>query len=376
MSGKVIEKTSGATDVGQIYIEEVTKVIRDSQYLKELQQRIAREETENLAREGQESLFQNLVDSDPSIAQLLPGGSIVRLPGNIGRNAPRDPEEYQGNYSPTFLELIGRAVRQDGADIAINGRRRVAFNTDVVNDYFTRPDNRGRVLTIGLGDKFSYTSSLYNGRLTMNFEALPSKVTVGEEVSITVGLLHDSIPEPVTENMTLRVVAVRKPSPPGPPRPPNPDEDGEEETTDAKGLPPTRWLTKDGRPIGEEESYTWPQDFTDQDGGKIDDLGEGHTVYNINYDNAHFRSFLDGERDDLNKKVIVEQYRVGMLVLMMGLEDAYSRMEQGDIKMQLEECIDEIRRLAAQGAATVVMSIAKTLPTIINPASVRDPDDD
>lgn len=99
-------------------------------------------------------------------------------------------------------------------------------------------------------------------------------------------------------------------------------------------------------------------------------------MYNINYDNAHFRSFLDGERDPLNKKVIVEQYRVGMLVLMMGLEDAYSRMEQGDIKMQLEECIDEIRRLAAQGAATVVMSIAKTLPTIINPASVRDPDDD
>ena len=66
---------------------------------------------------------------------------------------------------------------------------------------------------------------------------------------------------------------------------------------------------------------------------------------------------------------------MGMLVLMMGLEDAYARMEQSDTKTALEEQIDDIRRLSAQGAATVVMSIAKTLPLIINPASVADSDD-
>ena len=84
--------------------------------------------------------------------------------------------------------------------------------------------------------------------------------------------------------------------------------------------------------------------------------------------NAHFRRFLNAESGDLNKKVVAEQYRIGMLVLMMGLDDAYSRMEQSELKTQLEEHIDEIRQLAAQGTATVVMSIAKTLPSIINPA--------
>ena len=64
-----------------------------------------------------------------------------------------------------------------------------------------------------------------------------------------------------------------------------------------------------------------------------------------------------------------------MLVLMLGIEDAYARMPNGEAKSALEEDIDEIRRLAAQGAATVVMSIAKTLPAIVNPASVADPDD-
>ena len=364
-----------ATEIGQIYTDEVTKIIAGSEYLKELQQRIAREEMENLTQEGQTSLFQGLVDNDPSIAQLLPGGLTVTLPGNIGRGG-HEPEEYQGNYSPTFLNLIGRSVRQNGAEIAVNGRRRVLFETDVVNDYFTRPDNRGRVFTMGLDNKFSYTGSLYNGRLTMTFEALPNKVVPGEEISATVALLHDSIPEPVTEQLTLRVVAERKPASPGshPPKPNNDDE--EDETTISRGLPPTKWLTRDGRSIGEDETDPWPDDFTDQDGGKVEDLGDEQKVYSINYDNAHFRRFLDNERDDLSKKVIAEQYRVGMLVLMMGLEYAYSAMEQSEIKTQLDENIDEIRRLAAQGAATVVMSIAKTLPTIINPASVADPDDD
>ena len=181
------------------------------------------------------------------------------------------------------------------------------------------------------------------------------------------------MPEPVSENLLIRVIATRTPRRPGPPSP-DPGGEGEEETIEGRGLPPSRWLTMDGRRIGDEETDRWPDDFTDQDGGKVDDFGETR-IYCINYDNAHFRRFLNAEGGDLNKKVVAEQYRIGMLVLMMGLDDAYSRMEQSDLKTRLEENIDEIRRLAAQGTATVVMSIAKTLPSIINPASVADPDD-
>ena len=363
------------TAIGQLYTEEVTNLIRFSEYLRELQQRIAREETERIAEESQVELFQNLVDSDPSIAQLLPGGSVVTLPGYVGRDEGEE-EEWIGRYSPTYLELVGRAVRQDGAEIAVGGRRRVAFRTDAVNDYLARPENRGRVFTVGLDGKFAYTSSLRDGRLAVTFTAQSDKIEVGDRISFSLSLLDDAMPEPVTEELELKVVEVRTPRPPGPRRPPRPTGDGDdEETAEGRSLPPSKWLTKDGRKIGDDETDAWPDDFTDQDGGSVDDLGEVR-VYCINYDNAHFRRFLDAERNDLNKKVVAEQYRIGMLVLMMGLDDAYSRMEQSELKTELEEHIDEIRRLAAQGAATVVMSIAKTLPTIVNPGSVADPDDD
>ena len=362
------------TAVGQLYLEEVTNLIRGSEYLKELQQRIAREETERITEESQVELFQNLVDSDPSIAQLLPGGSLVTLPGYIGRNGGVE-EEWQGKYSPTFLELVGRSVRQNGAEIAVDGRRRVAFQTDAVNDYLTRPENRGRVFTIGLDDKFSHTSSLRDGRLTITFSAQSDKVAVGDTISFSVSLLDDAMPEPVTEDLVLRVVATRIPQRSGTRSTTRSRGDGDNETEEGRALPPSKWLTKDGRMIGDDESDIWPDDFTDQDGGRVDDLGEVN-LYFINYDNAHFRRVLDSERNDLNKKVLAEQYRIGMLILMMGLDYAYSRMEQSEVKTSMEEQIDEIRRLCAQGAATVVMSIAKTLPAIVNPASVGDPDDD
>lgn len=366
-----------ATEVGQLYRDEVTKLIANSDYLKELQQQIAREETENLAREGQVTLFQNLVETDPSIAQLLPGGSLVTLPGYIGRG-DGGVDEWEGKYSPTFLELVGRQIKENGAEIAVDGRRVIAFKTDAANDYLSRPDNKGRVfVTGGIGDKFSYMRSLRNGRFTITFQSLPEKVAVGDEFKFSVGFLDDAMPEPVTENLTLKAVAARSPSAPsGLPNPVSPETEGEEETTEGRALPPTKWLTRDGRTIGDGETDRWPDDFTDQDGGKVDDLGEGQKLFRINYDNAHFRRFLDRERNDVDKKVVAEQYRMGMLVLMLGLEYAYSRMEQSETKTALEENIDELRRLSAQGAATVVMSIAKTLPSIVNPAAIADPDDD
>ena len=362
-----------ATSVGKTYRDEITNVIANSQFLKQLQNRLAREETESLAEQGKTELFQDLVNNDPSIAQLLPGGSRVKLPGYIGRGE-EEPEPWRGKYSPTFLKLVGRSIRNNGAEIAIDGSRRVFFETDVVNDYVTRPDNRGRIFDIGnLKGKCSYVSNLRDGKLTVTFRALEDQLEPGERIEFSMALQDDAMPEPVTDQLTLVVVEVRTPI-----KPRDTTEVGkrdvELETGEGRSLPPSKWFTKDGRMIGDEETDRWPGDFTDQDGGVVKDLGET-LIYYINYDNAHFRHFLDRTRNEIDKKVITAQYRIGMLVLMMGIEDAYNRMEESRGKTGIMEYIDDIRRLSARGSATVVMSIAKTLPTIINPASMADPDD-
>lgn len=365
-----------ATNVEKLYRDQVTGVIESSTFLKDLQRQLAREETEQIAEQSRVDLFQSLVENDPSIAQLLPGGTLVKLPGGIGRNK-EDAEEWQGKYSPTFLELVGRRNRTNGAEIVVDGARVVNFRTDAANDYFTRPDNRGRIAILPtLSDKFSRTHTLRDGQLAVKFQALENRVQPGEEILCYVGLQDDAMHDAVSAELRLQVVETRKITSGSD----NRDKTGGDEpngdaVTEQRALPPSKWLTRDGRAIGEDETEAWPADFTDQDGGQVEDLGEGTRLYYVNYDNAHFRRVLDGQRNDIDKKVVAAQYRMGMLVTMLGLEDAYERMTHDHTKAELEEHIDDIRRLAAQGAATVMMSIAKTLPAIVNPATVSDPDD-
>ena len=143
------------TVVGKLYLQEVTALMRNSEYLRELQQRFAKEETERIANESQVELFQNLVDTDPSIAQLVPGGTLISLPGYIGRDSGYD-EEWQGIYSPTFLELVGRSIKKTGPRLRLKvggeWRSKRMPSMTICHDLKTGDASS----QVGLDGKFSY----------------------------------------------------------------------------------------------------------------------------------------------------------------------------------------------------------------------------
>ena len=354
------------TRQGGQYVDAVTDVIRNSQYLKDLQQRLREEELDNVVSTGSTELFQSLVNEDPNVAQLLPHGELVTIP----RGPRPGPQEFVGRFNPTFLRLIGRSLRENGIDIAVGAKRRVTFETDVVNDYFDRPDNRGDVFTSSGLSTLGYDCSLSNGRLVVNFSCVNDPNLIGNTLAGKVGLTDDSMFQPIFEDVTFDVLAERRPDPSGPSRPPRP-------VIDAPNVEPpqTKWMTRDGRPIDDAETEQWHEDYGDQDGGYVSDLGDEVKLFCINYDNAHFMNFLAKQPNELARRVATEQYRLAMLVSMLSIEDAFSRMESGPNKSALEESIDEIRRLYAQSSATVVMTLTRTLPEIVNPSAIEDPDD-
>ena len=374
-------ETIRQTEIGGHYVLQITEAVRGSTSLKRLQDLIRNEETEQLAKQAQVDLFQSVVSSDPHIAQLLPGGAVVRLPGL--RRPGGGTATYEGRHSPTFVDLVGRRLRESGVDLEVDGRRRIRFKTDATNDWMTRPDNRGSVRLVGQGGAdvgFGFNAELTDGSLAVTIRTTQNQVSVGETIEAEIRLADDSMPLAVTDTVTFHVVESRQ-RPEGGGRGearPRGDDD-EEGTSDERGLPTNRWITQNGRVIGDEETTPWAEiddDFTDQDGGYVKDLSEDEKLYYINYDNAHFQHFLAGERTDVGKRVLTEQYRLSMLILMMGFEDAYSRLPSSRGQVEWAEWIDPIRRLAAQGAATVVMSIAKTLPKLVTVDTVGDPDDD
>ena len=354
------------TRQGGQYVDAVTDVIRNSQYLKDLQQRLREEELDSVVSRGSTELFQSLVTEDPNVAQLLPRGELVTTP----RGPRPGPQEFVGQFSPSFLRLVGRTLREDGVDIAIGGKRRVTFETDVANDFFDRPDNRGDVLTTSGLSRLGYDCSLSNGRLVVNFSCVNDPNLVGSTLTGKVGLTDDSMFQPIFEDVKFNVLADRQPTPPGPRTPSRP-------VIDAPNVEPpqTKWMTRDGRSIDDVETEQWQGDFGDQDGGYVSDLGDEVKLFCINYDNAHFMNFLAKQPNTLARRVATEQYRLAMLVSMLSIEDAFNRMESGPNKTALQENIDEIRRLYAQSSATVVMTLTRTLPGIVNPSAIEDPDD-
>lgn len=374
-------ETIRQTEIGGQYSSHITAAIRRSKALKALERRIRNEETEQLAQQAQADLFQSVVASDPHIAQLLPGGTVIRLPGE---NKTSDEQgEYEGRYHPTFVALIGKSLRDSGVEIEIGQPRRVRFRTDAVNSWLTRPDNRGNVSFVrkdGSEVDFAFSSELFDGSLSVTVEVTADQVAVGDTIDTEISLVDDAMLA-VTDKVRFRVVAERpkqRSGRRGTRRRRRGDDQGDG-TSDERGLPESRWLTADGRLIGDKKTTSWSElegEFTDQDGGFAQEVSEGEFRYFINYDNAHFQTFLAQERTDAEKRVLTEQYRLNMLVLMMGLEHAYSRLPEADKSEELDDLMDKFRRIAAQGAATVVMSIAKTLPKLITADTVGDPDDD
>lgn len=372
-------ETIRQTEVGGRYESQVTDAIRNSNTLKKLEEHIRNEETEQLAKQAQTDLFQNVVSSDPHIAQLLPGGTVVRLPGRQPRG---NDKEFQGRYHPTFVELVGRQLRESGVDVVLGQSRRIRFNTDAANDWLTRPDNRGHVRFVRPDRAdfgFGYRAELTDGSLSLTVHALHGQASVGETIETEIHLADDGMPLPVKDAVAFRIVESRPERRSGREgrRPHHRADENDGDSGDGRDLPRNGWITKDGRAIGDEETVSWADfdGYDDQDGGAVRDLGANEKIYYINYDNAHFQHFLARERTEIAKRVLTEQYRLSMLILMMGFEDAYSRLVIAHGEVDWAEWQDDVRRLAARGTATVVMSIAKTLPTLVTPDTVGDPDD-
>jgi hypothetical protein len=144
--------------------------------------------------------------------------------------------------------------------------------------------------------------------------------------------------------------------------------EGDGDSAPTHGLPPYALLTKNGRLVGAQETRPWPEGFTEQDGGIIEDLGKDGLLYKINYDNASHIRYRLGARGDISRDVVTEKYILGMRILMLGYEHALRILKEtknGEAN-GIAEFQDEFRRMAARGAASTVLALAENLPKIVD----------
>jgi hypothetical protein len=358
------------TQIGERYLQLVRIGIERSDALRELQEKVAKEELTLINDQQSNDLFEKLVKTDRSLANLLGGRNPAILlrgePGGEGKE-----KKFESKYSPTFVRLEGK-LRNNGMDLPINYSRPFSARTDAENGYLIRDDNRGRLFLSDetLREKFVIRQSLRDGRLTVYLQPVVDRVKPGDSFTFDVGLRDDAMPAPVIDTLTVRIgaqVTVQESTDPKPPRPvpPNPSKTGRQPDL---GLPQYVLLTKDGRSIPGHPTESWPDDFSDHDGGLVKDLGNGRKVYKINYDNSYHLVYRQRQRGDAARDVISQKYIIGMRLLMLGLEHALNgALSNGAKGTPLEECEDQFRLLSAKGAATTVLAVADHLPKLMEP---------
>jgi hypothetical protein len=234
------------------------------------------------------------------------------------------------------------------------------------------------LISYDLREKFGIRVQLHKGRLTIYFEPVAETLRVGNTFTVDIGLQDDSMPKPVQDRLTIRVV----------------DEEKEEKRQKAKtkeksgaqgqkegagspapthGLPRYVLLTKDGRMVGDQETRPWPEGFTEHDGGMVEDLGEEGVLYKINYDNSYHLKYRLQQRGDVARDVVTEKFILGMRILMLGYEHAFRTLKEanGGDANGFAEYADQFRRMAARGASATVLALAENLPRIIDKSTIN-----
>ncbi len=165
-------------------------MLRCHQGLRELKERRRREETESKLSDSKplEEILESILKQSPSLANLFLPGKRVTNPFKP-RKVQEIEEEFKGRKHPTFFKFkgldYGKVLKRQ---TLINMRTRVKFETNAINDYFSRSIDPGSFELYLVSDQpriavQDYVGpNLQNGHATLSVE-LPRNCRVGDELS-------------------------------------------------------------------------------------------------------------------------------------------------------------------------------------------------
>jgi hypothetical protein len=318
-------------------IEDALEVmLKQHQGLRELKERRRREEIEDKLEDSKplEDVLASLLEQSPTLSALFLQGRRLSSPFK-SREVQVEEKTYEGKRYPTYFKFKGKQYGEKlRRDCHINMRCRVAFETDVVSDYFSRDVDPGEFALFLVSDDQrlpvrNYSLNLQNGIASLNLQ-LPVTCRVGDELRF-VALVTDRTQACPFENcFVLNVKDVAEP------------------TVGSQGRPPTSPTAKDGDerevPSGiqfpkfikvyenpPEGKHGWKDMEPPFDGysalcvkhaGSSDENGEngsGQDIYDfyVNVDNIYLKT--EQKAGSLEPPVVEARFVFGMILLGLGL---------------------------------------------------------
>jgi len=184
------------------------RALKESRRSEDLQSRL--DESKPLV-----DILQDLIKSSPTLSNLFLSGSRLsnpRKPRDVGTG-----EEFNGEVHPTYFRFKNKeygTVLERGCHI--NMRARIAFDTDVVNDYFHRDENRGTfdLLYESNGRNMvveNYSLNLQNGIANLSVQ-IPAGSIEGDQIRFVSKVTDDTLIDPLENIFILELKPAIEPS--------------------------------------------------------------------------------------------------------------------------------------------------------------------
>jgi hypothetical protein len=295
-------------------------------------------------------VLQELVNADPTLAALFGTGEKIKVPfGPAQEVVP-----FEGKFFPTYFRPTKEPLDKK---CAINRTCRIEFETNAVDDYFSRGNEPGCISVSPPG--LFQGHKLFRGICSIRL-APPINADVGDKIEVVITVTDPSREtNPFTNTVQMTIGAKEltpdKPQPPRPPRPP---------AVGTTAFPQINEVTREqwGTHKFDECSGLRFTGATDED----DEL----EVY-VNMDNVYFLNELARVKDEAERPLIRHYYRIGLVLVCLGMLQQSRRTgcTAADSAVASDD-ICSIARLSG-GVASVIVPIVRNLAATAAKATPR-----
>ena len=316
---------------------ELEIMIRDHQGLKDLRERRKREEIEKKIGDSKplEEALESILKSSPSLISLFLDGARLPNPFKSKEVSSMD-QRYEGKPHPSYFKFFkfpyGHKLERNAA---INMRCRIAFETDVVNDYFDRLKNKGIFsLTITNGSEpkqvDSYSLNLQNGIATLNIR-LPEESSIGDVVEYKSVVTDDTLLEPFINKFSIEVCAAQKieSSESTRRKPPSTDDGDQREIQTKVAMPEIHEIYEQDWENRKQKFDKFSALEIVQESADLDESGEFNApVYSfwVNMDNIYLKTEIKSSKAD--PEILKARYIYGFVLIGLALIQEDMRQEK------------------------------------------------
>lgn len=276
-------------------------------------------------------ILETLLKNSPTLSELFLFGSHVANPfKTIKVRAQERP--FEGKRFPTFFKFKARDYGTEyHRDCHINMRARIAFETDVANDYFSRDIDMGEFsLLVASGLLLSpvenYSLNLQNGIASLSVK-LPATSHVGDDLRFAAKVTDRTQVDPFQNTFVLHVKEPLEAAGGGGKRrrPPADSKAGEErEISSGLQLPKRKkvyeaeWMKCDP-PFDQYTALRIKHAGSDQENSGGDSENEIYDFF-VNMDNVHLKRYLKHELGDGQDEAVTRtRFEVGLVLVGLAI---------------------------------------------------------